>query len=89
MIFLCGRAANGAGVPDIEGQTVEVRASIDRLLGEVASDRSRILLAKVHLKAIDDFAMMNRISEAWLVSAPARTIVDATLASPELLVEMW
>ena len=68
---------------------MEVRASIDRLLDEVASDRSRILLAKVHLKAIDDSAMMNRISEAWLVSAPARTIVDATHASPELLVEMW
>jgi len=42
------------------------------------------------LKAIDDFAMMNRVWEAWLPpgSAPARTTVEATLASPERLVEV-
>jgi enamine deaminase RidA (YjgF/YER057c/UK114 family) len=42
------------------------------------------------LKTIDDFAMMNSVWEAWLPpgSAPARTTVEATLASPELLVEV-
>jgi enamine deaminase RidA (YjgF/YER057c/UK114 family) len=63
---------------------------VDRLLGEAGSDRSRILSAMVHLKAIEDFAMMNRVWEAWLPpgSAPARTTVEATLASPERLVEV-
>ena len=62
MIFLCGQTAIGADIPDIEGQTAEVLARIDRLLTEAGSDRWHILSAMVHLKAIDDFAAMNRIS---------------------------
>jgi enamine deaminase RidA (YjgF/YER057c/UK114 family) len=58
--------------------------------GEAGSDCSRMLSAMVHLKAIDDFAMMNGVWEAWLLpgSAPARTTVEAKLASPEPLVEV-
>jgi len=90
IIFLCGQTAVGAGISDIEGQTAEVLERVDRMLSEAGSDRSRILSAMVHLKAIDDFAAMNRVWEAWVPpgSAPARTTVEAELASPELLVEV-
>ena len=64
-------------------------ACIDRLPGEAKRWLAH-LWAMLHLKAIDDFAMMNRVWEAWLApgSAPAGTTVEATLASPELLVEV-
>jgi len=67
-----------------------VLACVDRLPSEAGSDGSHILSAIVYLKAIDDFAMMNRVWEAWLPpgSALAHTTVEATLASPELLVEV-
>ncbi len=90
MVFVCGQTAIGANIPDIEGQTTEVLARIDRLLTEAGSDRSHILSAMVHLKAICDFAAMNRIWESWIPPglAPARTTVEARLASPDLLVEV-
>lgn len=90
MVFLCGQTAIGANIPDISGQTAEVLARVDSLLTEGGSHRSRILSALVHLKSIEDFAEMNRIWESWIPSgsAPARTTVEATLASADLLVEI-
>jgi enamine deaminase RidA (YjgF/YER057c/UK114 family) len=90
MIFLCGQTAKGAGNPDIEGQTVEVLARVDRLLGRGGKRLLAHALSHGPLKAIDDFAMMNGGWEAWLMpgTTPARTTVEAKLASPELLVEV-
>jgi enamine deaminase RidA (YjgF/YER057c/UK114 family) len=89
--YLCGQTAFGTNCPaDVAGQVRETLSRVDALLTEVGSDRGRILSATIHLKSIDDFSEMNVVWEAWLRdgTAPARTTVEARLASPELLFEV-
>lgn len=90
LIFLCGQTSSGKKLPDIESQTGEVLARIDAWLAEAGSERSRLLSATVYLKRMQDFAAMNTIWEAWVPAgaAPARTTVQADLASPDLLIEI-
>jgi len=90
VVYLCGQTASGTAIADVAGQTREVLARIDALLAEVGTDKSRMLAATVHLKDIADFADMNAIWEAWTAEgcAPARTTVQAQLASPDLRVEI-
>jgi enamine deaminase RidA (YjgF/YER057c/UK114 family) len=89
-IYLCGQTAKGAAAGDIADQTREVLSRVDALLAKAGSERSRILTAMVFLRNIRDFAGMNEVWEAWIPSgaAPARTTVQAHLASEELLVEI-
>lgn len=90
LVYLCGQTASGKTIPDIEGQTREVLTRIDALLAEAGSDRSRLLSATVYLKHMQDFAAMNAAWEAWMPggAAPARTTVQANLASAGLLIEI-
>jgi enamine deaminase RidA (YjgF/YER057c/UK114 family) len=90
LIFLCGQTSSGSDITDAEGQTREVLARIDALLTEAGSDRSRMLSAVIHLQDISDFAAMNSAWDAWVPAgtAPARTTVQALLASPNLKVEI-
>lgn len=90
LIFLCGQTSSGTALANIDEQTSEVLRRIDDLLAEVGSDRSHLLSATVYLKQIEDFAAMNAVWEAWVPpgTAPARTTVQAHLASPELRVEI-
>jgi enamine deaminase RidA (YjgF/YER057c/UK114 family) len=90
LIFLCGQTASGKAFADIESQTREVLVRIDTLLAEVGSERSHLLSATIYLKQIQDFAAMNTVWEAWLPAGagPARTTVQANLASPDLLIEI-
>lgn len=90
LIFLCGQTSSGTALASIDDQTSEVLRRIDTLLAEVGSDRSHLLSATVYLKQIEDFAAMNAVWEAWVPSgaAPARTTVQAHLASPDLRVEI-
>lgn len=90
LIFLCGQTSSGTVLARIDDQTHEVLRRIDALLADVGSDRSHLLSATVYLKQIEDFAAMNAVWEAWLPSgcAPARTTVQAQLASPDLRVEI-
>lgn len=90
LIYLCGQTSSGSDAADIEGQTSEVLSRIDGLLEEAGTHKSRLLSVIIHLKSMDDFASMNVCWEKWLegYAPPARTTVQALLASPALLVEM-
>lgn len=90
LIFLCGQTSSGKTLPDIESQTGEVLARIDALLAEAGSARGRLLSATIYLKQMQDFAAMNAVWEAWVPAGagPARTTVQADLASPDLLIEI-
>lgn len=89
-IFLCGQTATGSNAKGITEQTQEVLARIESLLSTQGSDKSKLLCVLIHLRSMDDFAKMNDVWEVWLPrdAAPARTTVQAALASPDLLVEM-
>lgn len=90
IVYLCGQTAVGATTPDIAEQTAEALKRVDALLVEAGSSRSRILSALIHLKDVSQFRAMNEVWEAWLPPdvAPARTTVQACLASPEILFEI-
>jgi enamine deaminase RidA (YjgF/YER057c/UK114 family) len=95
LVYLCGQTAKGSASAEagIAEQTAEVLARIDTLLAEAGSDRSRILTTTIYLRDIAaDFAGMNAVWESWLADkhaiAPARTTVQAALATASLRVEM-
>ena len=75
---------------DVETQTREILAKIDRLLREAGSDKSRLLTANIWLADIGTFDEMNRPWEAWLAegAAPARATVEARIANPGYRVEI-
>lgn len=76
---------------DIRGQTAEALATLDAILAEVGSNRTRLLRAEIWLKDISaDFSGMNDVWDAWIdpETAPARATSQCLLASPEALIEI-
>lgn len=88
-VYLAGQCAEDLSA-DLATQTRQVLATIDRLLAEAGSDKTKILSATVYLKSISDFAAMNAVWEAWVPEGhtPARATVEANLARPEYKVEI-
>lgn len=74
---------------DIHGQTREVLAEIDRMLGLGGLDRSRIVSAMIW---VSDIRLRDAMNEEWIRwvgdHRPARACVEAKLADPAMLVEI-
>lgn len=87
--YLAGQVPDD-GKADAGEQTRQVLATIDRLLAEAGSDKTRILMAQIFLADIGDFAAMNAVWEAWVPAgnAPPRATVQSPLAHPDFKVEM-
>jgi len=87
--YLSGQLADDLS-GDIRQQTRETLASIDRLLAEVGTDKSRVLSALIHLRDVADYAGMNEIWDGWVSPgcAPARTTVQALMYAPDVRVEI-
>jgi enamine deaminase RidA (YjgF/YER057c/UK114 family) len=90
VVYLCGQTAKGSAVADVAGQTREILSRVDELLAEAGSTRSHLLSAVIYLRSMDDFAAINAVWDEWVPEghAPARTAVEAFLASNSLLVEI-
>ena len=75
---------------DLEGQTRNILAKIDRLLAEQGTDKSRITYAQIWLADIRTRAVFNAIWDEWVPdnATPARACVEARLAEPSDLVEI-
>lgn len=75
---------------DIRTQTRETLASLERLLAQAGSDKTRLLLATLYLRDMADYEAMNEVWDAWLPAgtAPARACVQAKLAHPDYRVEI-
>jgi enamine deaminase RidA (YjgF/YER057c/UK114 family) len=88
-VFLAGQVATDPSA-DVEGQTRQVLAEIDRLLAATGSSKERILTANVYLADIGTFAQMNKAWDAWVspTAKPARATTQAALAAPEYRVEI-
>ena len=73
--YLAGQVATDAK-QDISGQTRQVLDAIDKLLAEVGSDKSRILMAQIFIADLADFAGMNAVWDAWVApgQAPCRAL---------------
>lgn len=90
-VYLAGQVAAGAPGKSVAEQTKDILATIDALLAQAKSDKSRILSATIWLTDMSTFAQMNSVWDAWVVSGatPARaTVVSPQLASPEFAIEI-
>jgi enamine deaminase RidA (YjgF/YER057c/UK114 family) len=89
LVFLCGQVANDYQA-DISEQTRQTLARIDDHLAEAGTDKTRLLSATVYVKTPENIPAMNAIWNDWLndCQPPARTCVVATLANPDILVEI-
>lgn len=88
LVYLAGQV--GAPGEDVQAQTRAVLSSIDALLAEAGTDRSRILSATIWLADMGDFAAMNAVWEDWVdqATAPARATGEVRLATDEYKVEI-
>lgn len=89
VVYLAGQVAKDPD-KDVADQTRQVLATIDSLLAEAGSDKTRILSATIYLADMADFATMNGVWDAWVPagSTPARATVEASLATPKYQVEI-
>ena len=64
---------------DIVGQTQNLLSSVERLLVQAGSDKSRLLMVTIYMSNMDDYAAMNEIWDAWLPEgcAPTRACIQA------------
>jgi len=87
-VYLAGQV--GEPGKSVTEQTRAVLASIDRLLAESGSEKSKILQAIIWLDDMKDFAEMNAVWDKWVDSpnAPARATGEAKLATPDYKVEI-
>lgn len=87
-VYLSGQV--GAPGESVTLQTQAVLASIESLLAEVGTDKSKLLQCTIWLADMADFAEMNQVWDAWIggKDAPARATGEAKLATPEYKVEI-
>lgn len=87
-VYLAGQVGTpGKSVAD---QTKDILATIERLLKEAGSEKSKILQAIIWMADMKDFAEMNSVWDKWIdgKDAPARATGEAKLATPEYKVEI-
>lgn len=87
-VYLAGQV--GTPGKSVAEQTQDILATIERLLKEAGSDKSKILQATIWLADMADFAEMNAVWDKWVdgPNAPARATGEAKLATPEYKVEI-
>ena len=87
VVYLSGQV--GEPGTSVTEQTRSILASIEGLLAEAGSAKSKILSATIWLADIGDFAEMNAVWEGWIDPAnpPARATSEAKLAAPKYKVE--
>jgi len=78
-VYLAGQVGSGATVAI---QAREILASIDALLAEAGTDKSRLLSATIWLTDMATFGEMNAVWQSWVV--PGETPARATVVSPQL-----
>ena len=89
-VFIGGQTADDTS-QDIQGQTRETLAYIDKYLADAGTDKSRLLTAQIWLKNIArDFEAMNEVWNAWTApnASPTRATAQCEMAEPELLIEI-
>lgn len=90
MVFLAGQVADKAAGGSVAAQTKEILATIDDLLAQAGSDKTRLLSVNIWLSDMSTFAEMNSVWDGWASqgNTPARATVEAKLAGPQYAVEI-
>ena len=75
----------------MEEQTTNIFSTIDGILKDAGTDKTKLLTASIWLKNVDeDFPKFNTLWQDWIDinQKPVRALVEANLAFPHLLVEV-
>ena len=88
-VFTAGIVADDA-TQDAKGQTTQILAEIDRLLGLCGTDKTKVVWATIWVTDIRNRDALNEAWTAWTggQNLPARACIEARLAAPDLLVEI-
>lgn len=89
VVYLAGQVPDNDAA-DLETQTREVFANIDKMLAKAGSDKSRLLSAQLFVADLADFAVINALWESWLKGypKPVRATVQAQLVNPKWRLEI-
>ena len=87
--YLAGQVPDDPAL-DIEGQTRQVLATIDRLLAEAGTDKTRILMAQIFITNMQEFPGRKNAWEEGVPAgnAPPRATIEARLANADYKVEI-
>jgi enamine deaminase RidA (YjgF/YER057c/UK114 family) len=87
-VYLAGQV--GAPGESVTSQTKAILATIDTLLAQAGSDKTKILQAIIWLSDMSTFQEMNAVWDAWVPqgNTPARATGEAKLAAPDYKVEI-
>ena len=90
IVYTAGQVALKAAGEDAGEQTKDVLNSIDSLLEEAGTDKTKILTTNIWLADMADFGAMNEVWDAWVSpdNAPTRACVESRLAAPQFTVEI-
>eukprot|EP00578_Thalassiosira_sp_NH16_P009036 CAMPEP_0181112500 /NCGR_PEP_ID=MMETSP1071-20121207/19848_1 /TAXON_ID=35127 /ORGANISM="Thalassiosira sp., Strain NH16" /LENGTH=118 /DNA_ID=CAMNT_0023196477 /DNA_START=57 /DNA_END=413 /DNA_ORIENTATION=- len=89
VVYISGQT--DATADSIQGQTQNVLNKVNDLLSQAGTSKSNLLTASIWLKDIGrDFSGMNEVWNGWVDprNKPVRATVEASLARPQLLVEV-
>ena len=89
-VTTAGQVALGAPGEPVKEQTKNILTTIDKLLAEAGTDKSKAMSATIWLSNMDDFAAMNEGWEAWVSpgNTPTRACVESKLAAPQFIDEI-
>ena len=89
LLYLAGQVPEQVDV-GIAEQTQEVLTKVEVILREHGSSKQHILFCQIFLSDMRLFKGMNEVWDQWVSHghAPARATVQASLASPEKLIEV-
>jgi len=76
---------------DVKAQTLEVLDIAKELFEEAGTNKENLLRAEIYVKNIDrDFQDFNEVWDNWVSkeNTPARACVQASMSTPETLVEI-
>jgi enamine deaminase RidA (YjgF/YER057c/UK114 family) len=90
VVSTAGQVALNAAGKDAGEQTKDILNSIDSLLEEAGTDKSRLLTATIWLADMADFGALNEVWDAWVSTGntPTRACVESKLAAPQFTVEI-
>ena len=90
-VYLAGQVATGARGKSVSAQAKDILTTIDALLAEAGTDKSKLLSATIWLTDMSTFSEMNEAWDAWVIpgATPTRaTVVSPQLAAPDFAIEI-